>query len=531
LAVYPFDCSEQIASEMLPLIAIYRAGPVAPLTGLTTERARTEIEQGIAVLSARQRPDGGIGLWSAEDWTTPWLSAYAGEALLAARDAGIPVRDSVVARLSNYLYRSAHARNTIMAPIATWYANLRVLLAEQAAAADFLSRAGRADLPTENELFRQAAQLSWEDRLRLAQMMARRGARGAARQLIAPIWASVRVEGRRAVLPDSARQVDWFYFPSSQRPVARLLSATLVVDSTSALIGPLVETLVEQTRGTGGGGSRWYWNTQDFGTAAAALADFTARQTRAAQRGYEVRAGNQVVFRSRSDSLREVTRPLTGAVSNAKGGGQRIVLNVRATDGGTSGSAPLFFYVTVHDVPRQRPVTPDQQGIQVERWYEDYETGKPIVSVTEGSLVRVRLRITVPADRQFVALTDPLPAGLEAVDLSLRTTGQLPGPGATAAETRTERAEGESDYYAWGWYYGSWDAGWWSPFDHKELRDDRVVYVATVLWTGRYTATYVARATTPGTFVRPPAHAEEMYNPAVQGRSDGGVFTVTERKP
>jgi len=57
------------------------------------------------------------------------------------------------------------------------------------------------------------------------------------------------------------------------------------------------------------------------------------------------------------------------------------------------------------------------------------------------------------------------------------------------------------------------------------------VYVATVLWTGRYTATYVARATTPGTFVRPPAHAEEMYNPAVQGRSDGGVFTVTQRAP
>jgi len=533
LAVYPFDCSEQISSEMLPLIAIYRAGPVAPLTGLSTERARAEIEQGVAVLSGRQRPDGGIGLWSAEDWTTPWLSAFAGEALLAARDAGIPVRDSVLARLSNYLYRSAHQRGTIMAPIASWYSNLRVVLAEQVAAADFLSRIGKPDLPTENELYRQTAQLAWEDRLRLAQMMARRGARGAARQLISPIWASVRVEGRRAVLPDSARRPYWFYFPSSQRPVARLLSATLVVDSTNALIAPLVETLVEQARGSAGG---WYWNTQDFGTAAAALADFTARQTRVAQRGYEVRAGNQVVYRSRGDSLREVTRPLTGAVSNVSGGGQRVVLNVRAGDAATSAGVPLFFYVTVHEVPRQRPVTPDQQGIQVERWYEDYETGKPIISVTEGSLVRVRLRITVSADRQFVALTDPLPAGLEAVDLSLRTTGQLPGPGATVPETRTEAGgregeEGESDYYPWGWYYGSWDAGWWSPFDHKELRDDRVVYVATVLWTGRYTATYVARATTPGTFVRPPAHAEEMYNPAVQGRSDGGVFTVTQRAP
>jgi uncharacterized protein YfaS (alpha-2-macroglobulin family) len=81
------------------------------------------------------------------------------------------------------------------------------------------------------------------------------------------------------------------------------------------------------------------------------------------------------------------------------------------------------------------------------------------------------------------------------------------------------------------WVYGSWDAGWWSPFDHREMRDDRVVFVATRLWPGSYTATYLARATTPGTFMRPPAHAEEMYNPAVFGESDGGVFTVRAAGP
>jgi hypothetical protein len=339
----------------------------------------------------------------------------------------------------------------------------------------------------------------------------------------------VKVEGRRAVLPDSLRQSYWFYFPSTQRPVARLLSATLAVDSSHALLGPLVETLVEQSRAR-----RWgYWNTQDFGVAAAALAEFTARQSRAARRGYEVRAGNQVVIRSRGDSLvREVSRPLTGLVSRLQGDSQQVALTIRSTERAAEGTPPLFFYVTVHEVPRQRPVTPDQQGIQVERWYEDYATGKPVVSVVEGSLVRVRLRITVPADRQFVALTDPLPAGLEAVDLSLRTTGALSGPGTAVPEAEPTETEEEAwDEYPYDWYYGSWDAGWWSPFDHKELRDDRVVYVATVLWKGRYSATYVARATTPGTFMRPPAHAEEMYNPGVQGRSDGGIFTVTPRNP
>jgi uncharacterized protein YfaS (alpha-2-macroglobulin family) len=140
----------------------------------------------------------------------------------------------------------------------------------------------------------------------------------------------------------------------------------------------------------------------------------------------------------------------------------------------------------------------------------------------------VRLRLTVPRARYFVVLDDALPAGLEAVDLSLRTVGGVPGPGAadTSSSAPAEGDEAEPGEPSYRWAYGMWDAGWWSPFDHRELRDDRVVYAATVLWKGEYTASYLARATTPGRFTRPPAHAQEMYNPAVYGESDGGTFTV-----
>jgi hypothetical protein len=296
-----------------------------------------------------------------------------------------------------------------------------------------------------------------------------------------------------------------------------------------------VETLVEQGRTV-----RWSrWNTQDYGAAVEALADFTARQRRAVRRGFTVAGAGRVLFRSdgAGDVMREFTRDLTGLLVAGAGGAMRLALTIAAPN--ADDVAPLYYYVTVQEVPRQRPVTPDQQGIAVERWYEDYATGQPIVSAPEGALVRVRLRIRIPAERRFLALTDPLPAGLEAVDLSLRTAGRLPGPGAARSspdpgqERDGEERQGDEEQgpYRYGWYFGSWDGGWWSPFDHRELRDDRVAYVATYLWPGTYTATYVARATTPGVFVRPPAHAEEMYNPAVQGRSDGGVFTVTRRGP
>jgi len=199
-------------------------------------------------------------------------------------------------------------------------------------------------------------------------------------------------------------------------------------------------------------------------------------------------------------------------------------LSLRASPG----EGNVYYYLTVTDIPAKPPVTPEDHGIRVERWYERYDTGTPTTSVTEGDLVRVRLRITVPTSRPFVVLDDALPAGLEAIDLSLRTASTMAGPGIKqpdeqqGEEEHTEESSGPS-------WYGMWDGGWWSPFDHRELRDDRVVYSATMLWPGTYTASYIARATTPGTFIKPPAHAEEMYNPAVYGRSDGGVFVVRER--
>ncbi|MGH9262633.1 MAG: hypothetical protein ACRD08_22480, partial [Acidimicrobiales bacterium] len=239
-------------------------------------------------------------------------------------------------------------------------------------------------------------------------------------------------------------------------------------------------------------------------------------------RPVRLRQGARVVLQGTAGGLfSDTSVALTGLVTARPDGKQTLRLGLEAAAPGD----PVFWFLTVREVPAKRPVTPFDQGIQVERWYERYETGQPVTTVAEGDLVRVRLRIKVPVQRHFVVVDDALPAGLEAVDLSLRTQGALPPPEAD------EGAEGEGlQEEGSGWYYGYWEYGWWSPFDHRELRDDRVVYSATTLWPGTYTATYVARATTPGVFVRPPAHAEEMYNPAVNGRSDGGVFTVTAKR-
>jgi uncharacterized protein YfaS (alpha-2-macroglobulin family) len=516
LRIYPYWCTEQMASAAEPLLALYRAGPLLGADSAVSRRARADLERVVATLARRQRADGGIGLWSATDWTTPWLSSYAGAILLEAKVAGLAVDDSVLARLGGYLQRSLAERGPILAPVIHWYERTDVRLSDRVMAVDYLSRAGLRDRAAENELLRAAAQLAWEDRVRLAHVLARGGDLAAARRLLEPAWARVTVEGRRATLPAGTPRD--FYFASRVRPAAWLLSATLAVEPSHRLVGPLVETLIQQGRGPG-----WTWNTQDYGTAVAALAEFQRRQSAGAARGIRVEAAGRPVLQVASlGAARDSTLPLAPMLAPS-GGSPRLRLRLTAPQGPSPAAGPVFYYITASTAPRAAPVRPDDRGIQLERWYERPD-GKPVTEVAAGELVRVRLRVTVPSERYFVVVDDALPAGLEAVDLSLRTVGGVPGPGA-ADSAATEGAVDEDGAES-RWAYGSWDAGWWSPFDHRELRDDRVVFVATRLWKGSYSATYLARATTPGRFTRPPAHAEEMYNPAVFGESDGGVFTV-----
>jgi uncharacterized protein YfaS (alpha-2-macroglobulin family) len=68
-----------------------------------------------------------------------------------------------------------------------------------------------------------------------------------------------------------------------------------------------------------------------------------------------------------------------------------------------------------------------------------------------------------------------------------------------------------------------WGAG--DP-SHVELRDDRVNLYFDRVNDDTLAATYLARATTPGTFVMPPAMAELMYEPESGGWSEALLVTV-----
>jgi uncharacterized protein YfaS (alpha-2-macroglobulin family) len=164
-------------------------------------------------------------------------------------------------------------------------------------------------------------------------------------------------------------------------------------------------------------------------------------------------------------------------------------------------------------------LSPLDRGFTVERAYEAVDSAADVKRdadgtwrIRAGARVRVRLTMVASARRYHVALVDPLPAGLEALNPALATTGSLPEDGGSEPTRIGAPGLGGSRQVGHGWW---WSRPW---FDHQNLRDERVEAFSALLWEGVHTYRYVARATTPGNFVVPPPKAEEMYSPETFGR-------------
>jgi len=151
--------------------------------------------------------------------------------------------------------------------------------------------------------------------------------------------------------------------------------------------------------------------------------------------------------------------------------------------------------------PRDLRLGALDRGFTVQRTYEATEDNRDVGRdpagnwhIKAGARVKVTVAIVAAGTRYQVALVDPLPAGLEAINPALQGSEKAPDPN-------------RRDWWSALWY------------DHDNLRDDRAEAFTSRLHSGAYSYTYYARATTPGCFLAPPAKAEEMYHPETFGRS------------
>jgi uncharacterized protein YfaS (alpha-2-macroglobulin family) len=294
---------------------------------------------------------------------------------------------------------------------------------------------------------------------------------------------------------------------SNRRTDAVLLDAMIADDPEGDLIPKLVNGLLAHRK-------KGHWrNTQEnvfillaldryFTTYEAQTPDFVARIWLG-----ETYAGEHV-YEGYSTERHETAVPMSYLVGPEAPDMQDLIIQ-------KNGTGRLYYRLGLKYAPTDLWLDPLDMGFVVQREYEGVDDPEDVYRDSEGvwhikAGARVRVRLTMVADnrRYHVALVDPLPAGLEIVNPALAVSQSIP-------------QDPESPDFEYGWW-------WWRTwYEHQNMRDERAEAFTSLLWDGVYDYSYIARATTPGKFVVPPAKAEEMYSPEVFGRS-GSDWVIVE---
>jgi uncharacterized protein YfaS (alpha-2-macroglobulin family) len=291
----------------------------------------------------------------------------------------------------------------------------------------------------------------------------------------------------------------WFWH-SNARTTSIVLSSFVKANVPSAPIRQMVRWLM-LARNQG----RW-GNTQENAYAMEALVNYyrtheaeTPDFTAAVTLGEKELTRAQ--FQGRSTEARQQQVPMAQIITAAPAGSNQPLTFTR------EGTGTLFYSARLRYAVDHFFTQGVDAGFRVDRRYELLEgaDGATPTSFKAGDLVRVTLTFQLPKERRFVAVTDPLPAGFEAVESWFETT---------KSELAQQTVQyGERSQTGWR---SHWGVGY---FDHVERHDDRLQLFATNLSEGVHTFSYVVRATTSGEFRTAPTRVEEMYSPEIFGRT------------
>jgi uncharacterized protein YfaS (alpha-2-macroglobulin family) len=501
LTSYPYECSEQLSSRIITIAALRDVLTAFKAKGMpSAEEMEAAVTRDLKRLQGMQNSDGGFGFWQRGNESWPYLSIHVAHALARAKQKKFDVPQEMFEQSRKYLreieshipsYYGVDARRAIIAY--ALYVRAQMSDRDAVGARKLIAEAGLEKLPLES--------VGWllsvlsGDSSSVSEV-------AAIRHLLNN---RVTETAGTAHFVCSYSDSDYLVLNSNRRADGVILEALIGDSPNSDLIPKIVRGLLaHRTRG------RWE-NTQEnvfillaldryFNTFEKITPDFVAR----AWLG-ERFAGEQQ-FKGRSTDRQQVNVPMRYLVD--QGGAQNLIIS-------KDGAGRLYYRIGMNYAPSDLNLKPADYGFTVERIYEAVDDPKDVARDTDGTWhikagarVRVRLTMVATARRYHVALVDPLPAGFEALNPSLATTGSIP---------RDDKQTGVGEYgsrsYGYEWY--RWRPQW---FEHQNLRDERAEAFASLLWEGVYKYSYVARATTPGDFVVPPARAEEMYHPETFGR-------------
>ncbi len=493
LVHYPFDCAEQRSSRILGIASLRDVLTAFKSKDLpSVSSMESSVDRDIEHLSQMQNSDGGYAFWERGYPSNPYLTVYVTQALLKAKAKRFAIKDFMVQRSKYYLQNiESHydplwpedVKNAISAY--ALYVRKQMGDLDVVKAKGLLQRVGGPEkLPMEAN--------GWL----LGTLAGRADAATERAAIMKHAMNKVSETAGAANFTTGYGDGAYLLLASDRRVDAVMLESLIQEKKDLDLIPKLVTGLMaHKKRG------RWL-NTQENTFVLMAL-DLYFKTYEKTTPNFVSRiwlgddyAGDHA-FRGRTTEYYQVGIAMKDVTAHD---GKDLTIQ-------KDGAGRLYYRIGMKYAPHDLKQFPADYGFAVERRYEGVDDPKDVTQdkdgvwhIKAGARVRVKLNMVNENRRYHVALVDPMPAGLEAMNPALATTGPLP---------LTPKADASRGRY-W-WWYGPW-------YDHQNMRDERVEAFSLLLWEGNHEYEYIARATTPGNFVVPPPKAEEMYMPETFGR-------------
>ena len=499
LTDYPYGCTEQTLSSFLPNLLVTRA--LTELKLAPTERLSAldrQVSAGLQRLYDFQHADGGWGWWK-EDGNHPFMTAYALWGLDEARRAGVKVD---MQRISNGARELAH----LYAAYPRVEPDLKAYEAYvlQRAAADQPQIAWYADRQQGNYAHAAARDELWGLRSRMSAygralllllLDETKDSRG--NQLATELIAEAQTRGDVSWWAVANDPLIFDYAETSIEATAFAVQALSKRDPNNPVIERAVRwMMLNRTAG--------YWSTtKQTAMAIYGLLGFMQARGQTAQPfSVDVFVNGKAAGRH-SFTAADITASDPIVITAPANAGANHVRLVKREGGTVYWSASANYYDTASTDARQgsrqlaltrkyallTPVKLKDRIVYRESAFTG--TAKP------GDVLSVRLTAAGSPEWRYLALEDPLPAGVEAI-----------------SDTTAYPLEREAPV---SWWYGS----------RVEYRDSKTVFFQETFESGRYEFAYLVKVIAPGQFRAVPAQISPMYVPGVHASSEPQAFTIT----
>ncbi|MBX7045244.1 MAG: hypothetical protein K1X86_05325 [Ignavibacteria bacterium] len=497
LAGYPYGCVEQTMSRFLPTVVVAGAFQDlgAPISDALKKDLPKMVEAGVNRLYGFQHSDGGWGWWT-NDNSNNFMSAYVIYGFKMAKDANYKVKENVLKKGITYV----KGRVSSEADPTTKAYMLYVI--------SLVDDKDKEKMKNEIENLLSNAEINDYARSLCALAMKNYGENNRAEMILAILEQNVKSAGEGAAYWEGKT---WHYNWQQDKvqTTAMALKAFVNIKTGSDLKDKIIRWLMMQRQGTS------WRNTQETAWVIYAMVDYL-KNSNELNPDYSVSVfvnGKQYLTKqmTRDDVFKKDA--LIKLDGSAMQQGNNEIRIEKSGAGKVYFSSNTTYYTTDMDA-RENGFRVEREYYKLEK-YNSYNEDKITYRkkyfdalLKSGDEVLVKIKVySKDENLSYFMLEDPIPAGCEVIK----------DDWAYQIEDEKDYSGGYS-YYWWRWWYAD-----------KDVRDNRVTFFATNLWSKEYEYSYIMRAQIPGEYTVNPTRGSLMYYTDVNGNAQGFKLRIEDK--